>query len=633
MGKTYALDLETRLISKEHIAPPPVVLSVYGEGEHYLTLNIEETISTLLGNGDTLVWHNASFDMSVLYLHFPKLRRVIFDAYKEDRIKCTKLRESLLHLSSIGHLHKPKSLAACVARYFDVDISSTKTDPDAWRLRYEELEGIELNQWPKEATEYALDDTKWGYKVFEKQREFANPSGYCSMGTEQLQTYFDFVGRIMTMNGFLVDTKLVEETKAELELKREEPLKILVEAGFASMAKSGKVSIRQKLLREYILEKYPTHVKYSKPSKSFPGGQVSLASDAVMEYPNDPILDALKEYETCGKLLSTYLPNLLRGPTMHPQYNALVETGRTSSHGHAVKDRDDRTPSENVQNLPRNGNVREAHIARPGMVLVGIDYGHLELDCLAQVTNEMFGFSKMKDIINAGKDPHSEMGSQLMSIKQHKDISYEDFYKRLKDGDKDCKFFRQMAKAANFGFPGGLGANRMVDYARLSYGIDDMTIEQSTELRDVFLKTYPEVQSLFDWFKLQETTEGWSYSSSGRHRTNCSYCVGLNGIALQSRSADGAKKAGLALAESCEFGELVDCDLLAFIHDEYIIEMPNDENLSERIDKAMTLMLEGMGEVLPNIRITVEADAMLRWVKDGPFVYSTSKSIDPKEVT
>jgi DNA polymerase-1 len=295
--------------------------------------------------------------------------------------------------------------------------------------------------------------------------------------------------------------------------------------------------------------------------------------------------------------------------------------------------RDDRPPSENVQNLPRSGKVREAHIARPGKVLVGIDYGHLELDCLAQVTYEMFGYSRMLETINAGRDPHSMMGAQLMSLKQHKEISYKEFFKMLKDGNKDCKFFRQMAKAANFGYPGGLGAKRMVEYAKNTYGIDDMTLEASIELRDVFLKTYPEVEELFTWYKYQEDVNGWAYSSSGRWRARCGYCDGLNGIALQSRSADGAKTAGLLLAEACELGQLSDCDLLAFIHDEYIIEMPNDDRLAERVDIAMTLMLEGMQQILPDVRITVEADAMERWVKDGPFVYSTAKSLDPKGVT
>ena len=636
MANKYALDLETWLISKEFIAPPPVVLSMFGEGKHNLTKDIESMMKVLFEEKAILIWHNASFDMSVLYTHFLSLRRDIFDAYRDGRIKCTKIRESLLHLSVVGHLNNPKSLDACVDRYFEVDISSTKSDPDAWRLRYKELMDIHLGDWPEEAVKYALDDTMWGMKVFDRQAELANPEGRCSMGTENLQTYFDFVGVIMTMKGFKIDTALVQKTKDELEGKSEEPLEALIEAGYATKkAKgkdAGKVSIRQKLLREYILENYPTHVQYTKPSKTKPNGQVSLSKEAIMEYPSDPILDSLKEYEMYKKLLSTYLPNLLRGPTMHPQFNALVETGRTSSRGHSVKNRDDRKPSENVQNLPRVGNIREAHIARPGMVLVSIDYGHLELDCLAQVTYEMFGESEMMKAINAGKDPHSVMGAQLMGLKNHKKIDYDSFFSMLKKNDKQAKFFRQMAKAANFGYPGGLGAKRMVDYARLSYGIDDMTLEQSQELLEVFFETYPEVKKLHDWYRYQEGVEGWAYASSGRWRARCGYCVGLNGIALQSRSADGAKAAGLLLAEACEYGSLQGSSLLAFIHDEYIIEMPNDSNLEERIDAAMTLMLEGMSTVLPDVRITVEADAMKRWVKDGPFVLSTRKSIEPRRV-
>jgi len=633
MGKVIALDLETWLISKEHIAPPPVVLSIYSESEHRLALDIEQEMSGLLDSGNTLVWHNASYDMSVLYKHYPDLRSKIWDAYNDGRIACTKVRESLLHLSVVGHLRNNKSLAGCVNRYFDEDISDGKSAPNAWRLRYKELDGVPLVDWPAEAVDYALSDTKWGYRVYQIQAELANPSGECSMGTEQLQTKFDFIGRLITIKGFLIDTKLVETTQAELESKGKVPLAALVDAGFATVKASGKhegkVSIREKLLRAYLEENYSHAVKYSEPSKSFPNGQVSLSSEAVAEYPQDAIIDALKEYQSCRKLLSTYLPNLLRGPTIHPQYNVLVETGRTSSHGHAVKNREEMFPAENVQNLPRGGNVREAHIARPGKVLVSIDYGHLELDCLAQVTYEMFGHSEMMKLINAGKDPHCGMGAQLMGLKQHRVVTYEEFVALKDAGDEDAKFFRQMAKAANFGFPGGLGAARMVEYARLSYGISDMTMEKAVELRSVFLDTFPEVQQLFNWYSLQESSEGWGYDSSGRWRAKCSYCNGLNGIVLQSRSADGAKNAGIKLVEACETGALQGCDVLAFIHDEYILEMPNDETLLEQMDVAMTLMLKGMSEYLPHVRITVEADAMDRWLKSGPFIHSVTKSLDP----
>jgi len=639
MTNTYVLDLETRLIDKTTFAPKPIVLSVYcpDTGGHFLTKEIAETIEMMLREGHTMVWHNAKFDMTVLYKHFAGLRPLIFEAYKRGSIRCTKIREALLHLSVVGHLNNPKSLAACVMRYFQEDISDAKTDPNAWRLRYSELEDVEIVDWPQAAIDYALDDTKWGWKVYARQAELANPEGECSMGTENLQTFFDFVGGLMTEKGFLIDTQLVLDTQAELEEKGKEPLAALVDAGFATVAakgkKAGKVSIGEKKLRAYILELYPESVQYSEPSKSFPNGQVSLAADAIADYPKDPVIDALKEYQGYRKMLSTYLPNLLRDKTIHPQFNVLVTSGRTSSHGVKPKDRGERLPSENVQNLPRGGNIREAHIARPGKVLVGIDYGHLELDCLAQVTFEMFGFSRMMDAINAGKDPHCVMGAQLMSLKKHEDISYDEFMAAMKGGDKDAKFFRQMAKAANFGFPGGLGPARMTDYAKKTYGIEDMTEDAARELRKVFLDTYPEVAKLFRWYAYQEGVDGWGYSSSGRWRARCGYCDGLNGLGLQSRSADGAKGAGLLLAEACEVGELSDCDLLAFIHDEYIIEMPNDDKLHERIDLACTLMLKGMQEVLPDVRITVEADAMERWVKAGPFVYSTSKSIEPKGVT
>jgi len=630
MSKIYTLDLETELFSTLDDYPPPVVLSTYGEGEHYLSLNIEQEMKKHFLAGDTLVWHNAAFDMAVLYKHFPKLRALIFEAYDKGRIRCTLIRESLLHLSVVGHLRNSKSLAACVMRYFEVDISESKTDENAWRLKYGELIGVPLEEWPEAASEYALSDTKHGSDIYYRQEALANTDGYCSIGTEDLQTYYDFVCSLMTDTGFLIDTDFVKNLRVELQSRMEEPLAALIKGGFATVNKKGKVSVAEKSLKEYLSSTYPSLITYSEPSKTFPEGQVSLASESLQEFPSDIVLDALKEYKSCAKLLSTYVPNLLLGPVIHPGFNVLVESGRTSGHGHRVKDRPNRRPSENIQNLPKIGGIREAHIARPGNVLVSIDYSHIELDCLAQVTYELFGYSKMRDAINAGQDPHSQMGVQLLNLKEGGSLSYQEFIEGLKGSDKKYKQNRQNAKAANFGFPGGLGAARMVQYAKVSYGIKDMTLEKARELREVFLHTYPEVKELFCWYTMQEESDGWSYSSSGRWRAKCGYCSGLNGLGLQSRSADGAKVAGIRLAKACKLGSLKGCKLLGFCHDEYILEIPNDAKLEERIDIAMTEMLQGMAEILPDVKISLEASVMSNWTKDGPFLLEMSKSIEPR---
>ena len=56
---------------------------------------------------------------------------------------------------------------------------------------------------------------------------------------------------------------------------------------------------------------------------------------------------------------------------------------------------------------------------------------------------------------------------------------------------------RQNAKAANFGFPGGMGARKFVITCK-KQGIS-ITLDQAERLREAWLGTWPEVRDYFGW--------------------------------------------------------------------------------------------------------------------------------------
>lgn len=116
---------------------------------------------------------------------------------------------------------------------------------------------------------------------------------------------------------------------------------------------------------------------------------------------------------------------------------------------------------------PLSGTCSMRRIRRPipGSVWVfySNDYSGGELVTFAESAVNRVGFSDMGAALNSGADVHSLLGSSMLGI------TYEDFVDRLKvKKDKQAKAFRQAAKPANFGFPGGMGAPRLVLQQRAS---------------------------------------------------------------------------------------------------------------------------------------------------------------------
>ena len=93
-------------------------------------------------------------------------------------------------------------------------------------------------------------------------------------------------------------------------------------------------------------------------------------------------------------------------------------------------------------------------IPTPGYIYSAVDYAQLELCALAESCFRRFGSSKLMDTINSGVDCHKYMATFFTG----KEITHI------------TKDERQLAKVANFGYPGGLQPDSFRSYA-LGYGI------------------------------------------------------------------------------------------------------------------------------------------------------------------
>ncbi len=54
-----------------------------------------------------------------------------------------------------------------------------------------------------------------------------------------------------------------------------------------------------------------------------------------------------------------------------------------------------------------------------------------------------------------------------------------------------------------------------------------------------------------------------------------------------------------------------------FVHDELVVAVPKDSNLSQEAEQVAHLMRAGMHEVVPDIHIEVEWEVVDRWSKDA----------------
>lgn len=194
-------------------------------------------------------------------------------------------------------------------------------------------------------------------------------------------------------------------------------------------------------------------VPLTEPSDTWPNGQVQTSRDALAESGDDLLMN-YAHFTTTRKNGTVYLPWLKTGLdaagnpiplTLFP--HVLLETGRVSY-------------SKVVQLLPRKGAVREAIVARPRRVLSSTDYDSGELITHAQSCKWLVGYSDLMDALLKEVKPHNALASTILGW------NYEEFNRRYKAKEQKAVDTRQACKPANFGFPGRMGAVKLVQQQR-----------------------------------------------------------------------------------------------------------------------------------------------------------------------
>lgn len=151
----------------------------------------------------------------------------------------------------------------------------------------------------------------------------------------------------------------------------------------------------------------------------------------------------------------------------------------------------------NLQQVPRDPEVRTLITAPPGWVLVEADYSQIELRVSAALSKD----KAMRRIFQTGGDIHLQTAMAVTGL----------------PAEKIDKEMRKKAKAVNFGFVYGMGAAKFRNYAKVKYGVD-LTEEEAYEFRERFFELYP---LLPEWHERQRrfvATHGYVRTPIGRKR-------------------------------------------------------------------------------------------------------------------
>jgi hypothetical protein len=647
------------------------------------------------------VGHNIAYDLGVLLRWCPHLLPFIVRAVDEGRVWDTQVREQLLHLASEGDAGFPKriGLDKLELKYLQKDRSAQKKGDDVWRLKYGTLDGVPLDQWPVDALNYALEDAVGTWQVFHCQGGPAAAMATESLQVQAAlslhlisvwgsKTNQDNVSQIKArilnkmahaeeqLSQFRVDingqpTGIVGKgTNAALHRvvldgwaarQMNEALRVAAFFNGGIVWEQVQPHLNDSCDLGLWLAQHAAHQWKNAPAFCYdrtawnPNGMLNALRDAIPPLPRStrgpktgedevtdileyvPILKVRAEYKHQEKMLGTYVTPYEGRDTIHPSFNAVVSTGRTSCE------------KPNMQNIPRGEGFRRNVHARPGYLYGTVDYSALEMVTFAATIRARYGQSQIADAIDKDMDLHCMTASGLFGIAYERITALCAEEKKAKKANRDCPTphldMRQGSKALNFGGCGGLGPKAFQPYARFTYGVE-WTLAECRERIRSWKANWPEIKRyLDDNSQAVDGSDGRraeATNNCGRKKANCIYTQLCN-YPFQSLAADGVKASlweivkhcllgwywtdydGLACKGATAYGNYYEQQYMTYhnsplrgshpvnmVHDEIVVEHPQ-ALATEAFALQQALMRDTMGRFTHGVKVGVEGMLGAEW--------------------
>ncbi|WP_313953092.1 DNA polymerase I [Accumulibacter sp.] len=353
----------------------------------------------------------------------------------------------------------------------------------------------------------------------------------------------------MERTGVLIDAQLLARQSNEIG-------KRLLELEAQAHAAAGQpFNVNSpKQLAEILFDKLRMPVKKKTPSGT-PSTDEEVLSELALDYPLPKIL---LESRQLAKLKGTYtdkLPKMVNPQTgrVHTSYaQAVAVTGRLAS------------SDPNLQNIPvrtpEGRRIRAAFIAPEGSSIVSADYSQVELRIMAHLSED----PRLLEAFAQGEDVHRATAAEIFGV-------------GLGDVGPDQ---RRVAKVINFGLIYGMSAFGLARQLDLERSAAQAYIER-------YFARYPGVASYMERTREMARTQGYVDTVFGRRlwlpeirssqaaRRQGAERAAIN-APMQGSAADLIKSAMIAVQGWLD-AEPLQTRLLMQVHDELVLEVPDDE--------------------------------------------------------
>jgi DNA polymerase-1 len=301
---------------------------------------------------------------------------------------------------------------------------------------------------PAKLRSYLKLDVKYTWELFKFFKERMNATQRRIYRELLLPAYKMY--RQTEQNGIYIDLEGLDKVREEYQSKEVEALKVLKSKYPINWNSPQQVS-------DVIFnkEKLPTLKLSEKTGKPSADAKVLKKLASMGHELPTQLLDYKFYYGANSKFLTRWGGYAQYDGRIHPNFNITnVVTGRTSC------------SDPNLQQVPRNRDLRSLFTAPEGRVFLEADYSQIELRVAAHYAQE----PTMLKIYREGGDIHTETARTLC-------------------GGEPTKEDRSKAKAVNFGFLYGMQAKGFVDYAFDSYGVV-FTPSEAERYRELFFQRY-----------------------------------------------------------------------------------------------------------------------------------------------
>jgi DNA polymerase-1 len=607
--KDYAVNTDTarpRLIS---------LAASLGEGSTNVVVDVTKVnVAPLLEvlRDKTLITHNGTFDLGVLrtnygYIHRGRLRDTqhlyTLHHYAEAGERTKKAngmwrlpdpRDTKVEVPGVGKVGMT-SLAHVAHKYLDVRLDKDAQTSDWSRPRLSEKQ-----------LRYALEDTRILPALADELIAALHGVGMSEIVDLEERAFPATAD--MSLNGFPADTTgamaMAEKYRKESEAKYETLEALMPEPPEDAWNLNADADIRT-ILRTLgaNLDKkaYPKTESTKEPRTAESALRTIKKPQAAVDW-----VDAYLAYKNLAKhhkdFAKSYVGLIREDGTLRGSYDT-VSTGRLSC----------RKP--NLQQVPARGKlqkeegmrIRDIFRAPEGHKFIIADFSQVELLLAATIAARETGeHGHMFEVFQKAEvDIHRATAAFLLG----------------KDPEAVTKAERTMAKAVNFGLIYGAQAETLLETARNSYGVTDMTLSDAKAYRRGFFELYPELAS---WHSIVEKQckdgVGFALTPLGRRRKlpKWIYPEEIAHTTAKNAPVQGAGADAIKLTMAKLFEDREHCPgsprLRASVHDEVVLTVEED-HVEAAVEWVRTHMAAAEREAVgdPESPIVVEIDPVDSW--------------------